>query len=87
MADRNSNKESKLRYDQSFIYTLICTNIFVTSAFFILNLYQHLMYSFELKTVDKIVYRRENSSVQVKVGHDKLEKIRPHHFQLWIIPS
>jgi len=87
MADQNSKKESKLRYDQSFIYTLICTNIFVRSAIFYFEFYQHLMYSFALKTVDKIVYRRQNSSVQVKVGHDELAKIRPDHFQLWIIPS
>jgi hypothetical protein len=34
------------------------------------------MYSIDLKTMDKVVYRRENSSVQVKVGHDVLAKIR-----------
>jgi hypothetical protein len=27
------------------------------------------MHSLELKTVDKVVYQRENSSVQAKVGH------------------
>jgi hypothetical protein len=43
-------------------------NIFVASAFlFVLSLYQLLMYSFDLKSVDKVVYRRENSSVQAKV--------------------
>jgi hypothetical protein len=36
------------------------------------------MYSLDLKTVDKVVYRRENSSVQAKVVHDELAKIRPH---------
>ncbi len=76
MTDRNSNKESKLRYDQSFIDTLICKNIFVTSAFFILNLHQLLMHSLDLKTVNKVVYRRENSSVQEKAGHDEMVKIR-----------
>jgi hypothetical protein len=39
------------------------------------------MFSLDLKTMDRVVYRRENSSVQVKVGHDELAKIR---FQLWI---
>jgi len=34
------------------------------------------MYVFALKTVDKVVYRRENSSVQAKVGHDELANIR-----------
>ncbi len=34
------------------------------------------MYSFDLKTVNKVVYRRENSSVQAKFHHDELEKIR-----------
>jgi hypothetical protein len=34
------------------------------------------MYSFALKTVDKVVYRRENSSVQAKVGHDELANIQ-----------
>ncbi len=34
------------------------------------------MYSIELKTVDKVVYRRENSWVQAKVDHDELAKIR-----------
>ncbi len=34
------------------------------------------MYSLDLKTVDKVVYRRENSSVQVKVAHDELAEIR-----------
>jgi hypothetical protein len=33
------------------------------------------MYAFELKTADKVVYRRENSSVQAKVGHDELANI------------
>jgi hypothetical protein len=33
------------------------------------------MYSLDLKTVDKIVYRKENCSVQVKVGRDELAKI------------
>ncbi len=46
--------------------------------FFILNLHQHLMYSLDLKTVDKVVYRRENSSVQPRVGYDELAKIRSH---------
>ncbi len=36
------------------------------------------MYSLDLKTVDKVVYRRENSSVQAKVGHNELAKIRFH---------
>jgi hypothetical protein len=36
------------------------------------------MYSLDLKTVDKLVYRRENSSVQAKVGYDELAKIRSH---------
>jgi len=34
------------------------------------------MYSLDLKTVDKVDYRRENSSVKAKVGHDELAKIR-----------
>ncbi len=34
------------------------------------------MYSLDLKTVDKIVYRRENSSIQSKFGHEDLVKIR-----------
>jgi hypothetical protein len=34
------------------------------------------MYSLDLKTVDKVVYRRENSSLQAKVGYDELMKIR-----------
>jgi hypothetical protein len=34
------------------------------------------MFSLDFKTVDKAFYRRENSSVQAKVGHDKLAKIR-----------
>jgi hypothetical protein len=38
---------------------------------------QYLMYSLDLKTVDKVVYRRENSSVQAKVDHDEPAKIRP----------
>jgi len=59
MIDRNSK-------------TKACTNIFVVSAFiFILNLRQHLMYALDMKTVGKIVYRREHSSVQAKVGHDE----------------
>jgi len=32
------------------------------------------MYSLDLKTVDKVVYHRENSSVQAKVGHDDTGK-------------
>jgi hypothetical protein len=36
------------------------------------------MYSFDLKTVDKVVYRRENSSVEAKISHDELPKIRAH---------
>jgi hypothetical protein len=77
MANGKSNKESKLRMkaavvtirSKSFVYTLTCTEFFLTSPFVILNLYQHLTYSLDLKTVDKVVYRRENSSVQAKVGH------------------
>jgi hypothetical protein len=34
------------------------------------------MYSLDLETVDKAVYRRENSSVQAKVSHDEPAKIR-----------
>jgi hypothetical protein len=34
------------------------------------------MYSLDLKTVDKVVYRRENSSVQAKVVHEELAKIQ-----------
>jgi hypothetical protein len=34
------------------------------------------MYSLDLKTMDETVYRRENSSVQAKVGHDELGEIR-----------
>ncbi len=34
------------------------------------------MYSLDLKPADKVVYRRENSSVQAKVGHDELANIR-----------
>jgi len=34
------------------------------------------MYSLDLKTVDKVVYQRENSSVQVKVVHDELAEIQ-----------
>jgi hypothetical protein len=34
------------------------------------------MYSLDLKTVDEFVYRKENSSVQAKLGHDELTKIR-----------
>jgi hypothetical protein len=44
------------------------------------------MYSLGLKTVDKVVYRRENSSLQAKPDHDKLRKfgpIRSDRFQLW----
>jgi len=44
--------------------------------FFILNLHQHLMYSLDFKTVDEVVYLRENFSVQAKVGHDELAKIQ-----------
>ncbi len=43
--------------------------------FFILNFQQHLMYSLDLKTVNKVVYRREDSSIQATVGHDELTKI------------
>jgi hypothetical protein len=32
------------------------------------------MYSLDLKTVGKVVYRRKNSSVQAKVGHEELTK-------------
>jgi hypothetical protein len=46
------------------------------SAFSILNFHQHLMYSLDLKAVDKVVYGRENSSVQAKVSHDELAKTR-----------
>jgi len=49
MIDRNLNKESKLWlkplslwYDQSFVYTLICTNIFATSAFFLFWIYTNI---------------------------------------------
>jgi hypothetical protein len=34
------------------------------------------MYSLDLKTVDKLVYRTENSSIQAKVSHGELAKIR-----------
>jgi len=33
------------------------------------------MYLLDFKTVDRVVYRRENSSVQAKVDHDELAKI------------
>ncbi len=32
------------------------------------------MYSLDLKTVDKVVCHKENSSVQAKVGHDDTGK-------------
>ncbi len=35
------------------------------------------MHSFDLKTVDKVVYRGENTSLQGKVVHDEPAKIRP----------
>ncbi len=44
--------------------------------FFILNLLHHLMYSLDFKTVDKVVYRTENSSIQSEVIHDELSKIQ-----------
>ncbi len=33
------------------------------------------MHSLEMITMDKVVYRRENSSVQDKLGYDELAKI------------
>jgi len=45
--------------------------------FLILTVHQHLMYLLDLKTVDKVVCRRENSSVQPKFGHEELGKILP----------
>jgi hypothetical protein len=84
MTDRNLNKESKLRLIVTAvtIRSKLCLYINLykyyrqVCFFFIWNLYQHLMYTLELKTVDKVVYRRENSSVQAKIGHDDLAKIR-----------
>jgi hypothetical protein len=34
------------------------------------------MYSLDFKTVDQVVYRRDNSSVEATFGHDELAKIR-----------
>jgi hypothetical protein len=34
------------------------------------------MYPFDLQTVDKVVYQRENSSVPAKISHGKLAKIQ-----------
>jgi len=42
---------------------------------FFLNLHQHLIYSLDLKIVNKVIYRKENTSVQAKVDHGKLAKI------------
>jgi hypothetical protein len=64
------------QYDQTFVYKLTWTNHFITSAFFILNLYQHLMYLLDLKTSNTVIYRTKNSSVKAKVGQDELAKIR-----------
>jgi len=36
------------------------------------------MYSLDLKTVNKVVYQSENSSVQAKVGYGELAKILSH---------
>jgi hypothetical protein len=60
------------------------------------------MYSLDFKIADKVVYRRENSSIQAKVAHDELTKIRFYpaglaslsgpapsgwiHFSLWSGP-
>jgi len=88
MIDRNSNKESKLGLKVAIVSmrSKLClyTNlqIFVTSAFFILYLHKHLMYSLDLKTVDKVVCRRENLSVQPKFGHEELAKILPRPVRL-----
>jgi hypothetical protein len=84
MTDRNSNKESKvwLKAAAVMIRWKLCLYINLykyfrhVRFFFILNLHQHLIYLLDLKTVDKVVYRRENSSVQAKIGHDELTKIR-----------
>jgi hypothetical protein len=77
MIDRNSNKESKLWLIAAVvtIQSKFCLYINLykyyrhVCFFFILHLHQHLMHSLDLKTVDKVVYQRENSSVQAKVGH------------------
>jgi hypothetical protein len=93
MTDRNSNKEWKLRLIAAVvkIRSKLClyTNLYKyfrhVGFFFILNLHQHFMYSLDLKTVNKVVYRRENSSVQPRVGYDEVAKIRPDRFKLWAI--
>jgi hypothetical protein len=82
MADRNSNKESKSRLKVAFATIRsklgLCINLYKyfrhVCFFLILNLYQHLIYLLDLKTVDKVVYQRENSSVLAKVVHDELTK-------------
>ncbi len=84
MADRNSNKRVKITAVVKIRSKHhLCTNshkqFLHVCFFFILNFHQHLMYSLDLKTVDKVVYRREHCSVQVTLGHDDLAKIR---FQL-----
>ncbi len=54
-----------------------CCYVFIYHLLFLIfNLYQHLMYSLDLKRVDKVVYRRENSSIQAKVSYDELAKIQ-----------
>jgi tRNA uridine 5-carbamoylmethylation protein Kti12 len=71
MTERNSNKESKLRLIAAAVnirsklcpYTNLYKSFRHVCFFLILNLYQHLMCSLDLKTVDKDVYRRENTSV------------------------
>jgi hypothetical protein len=84
MIGRNSNKESKLRLKVAdvMIRSKLClsTNLYKyfrhVCFFFILNLHQHLMYSLNLKTADKVVCRRKDSLVQAKVSHKELAKIR-----------
>ncbi len=83
MTDRNFSKESKLRLKAAVvtIRPKLCLYINLykyyrrVCFFFISNLHEHLMYSLDLKTVDKVVYRRKNSSAQAKAGHDELAKI------------
>jgi hypothetical protein len=48
------------------------------------------MYSFALKIVDKVVYWRENSSVQARAGHEELANIRSRPIEpvpalFWIV--
>ncbi len=70
--------KSRCRYDTTKALSIhYFVRIFSSSLLcFILNLHQHLMYSLDLKTMDKVVCQIENSSVQAKVGYDELAKIR-----------